>query len=108
MAEHTYEELRKMTVARLREIADGIEDERLQGHNAMHKEHLLPKLCEVLGVEAHAHHDVVGLNKTAVKVQIRALKAERDASLEAGDRKQYKAILRKIHHLKRRIHKAMV
>lgn len=108
MAEHTYEELHKMTVAKLREIADEIEDERLQGHNAMHKEHLLPKLCEVLGIDAHVHHEVVGINKTAVKRQIRALKVERDAALEAGDRKQHKSVLREIHKLKRQIHKAMV
>ena len=108
MAEHTYEELRHMKVAQLREIADGIEHEALQGHNAMKKYHLLPALCQALGIEAHEHHEVVGINKTAVKAQIRALKVERDEVLKAGDRKKLKPILRQIHHLKRKIHKATV
>jgi len=109
MAEgHTYEELHGMKVAKLREIADELEDERLDGHNAMHKEHLLPLLCQVLGIEAHVHHEVVGIDKKGVKAEIKALKAERDAALEARDRKLHKSILRKIHRLKRSLHKATV
>ena len=105
---HTYEELHKMTVARLREIADGIEHDVLHGYKTMHKEHLVPALCKALGIEAHAHHEVVGINKTAIKAQIRALKVERDAAMQAKDKKKLKPILRKIHRLKRAIHKATV
>ena len=105
---HTYDELHGMTVARLREIADDIDDERLEGHNSMHKEHLLPLLCTALGVEAHAHHEVVGIDKASVKAQIKALKGDRDTALEAKDPKQLKQIRRKIHRLKRQLHKAMV
>ena len=104
----TYEELHDMTVAQLRKVADEIEDERLDGHNTMHKEPLLKALCEVLGIEAHVHHEVVGIDKTAIKQQIRALKVERDAALEAKDRKKLKEVRRKIHRLKHRIHKATV
>ena len=106
---HTYEELHDMTVAQLRKVADEIEDdERLHGHNTMHKEPLLKALCEVLGIDAHVHHEVVGIDKTAIKQQIRALKVERDAALEAKDRKKLKEVRRKIHRLKHRIHKATV
>lgn len=105
---HTYDELHGMTVAQLREIADDIEDERLQGHSSMHKEHLLPRLCEVLGVEAHVHHEVVGIDKASVKAQIKALKGDRDTALEAKDPKQLKRIRRQIHRLKRQLHKATV
>ena len=80
---HTYEEMRKMKVTQLREIADALQDERLQGHNSMNKEHLLPILCQVLGVEAHAHHEVVGVDKGAIKGRIRTLKVE-DNLTDAG------------------------
>jgi len=51
---------------------------------------------------------VVGINKAKVKSQIRALRAKRDAAIEAGDRKQLKFVRRRIHALKRKIHKATV
>ena len=76
MAEYSYEQLHKMTVGELREIAAGIEDERLQGHSQLHKEQLLPILCQVLGIEAHAHHVVVGIDKAPINQEIRSLKAK--------------------------------
>ena len=42
---YTYEQLHVMTVAQLREIAQGIEHEAVQGFSTMHKDHLLPALC---------------------------------------------------------------
>ena len=105
---HTYEELHKMTIAELREIAVGIEDERLQGHSQLHKEQLLPVLCEVLGVEAHVHHEVVGLDKSRVKTEIRELKARRDAALEARDTDELRRVRRRIHRLKGRLRRATV
>ena len=65
-------------------------------------------MSTVLGVEAHAHHEVVGIDKASVKAQIKALKGDRDTALEAKDPKQLKQIRRKIHRLKRQLHKAMV
>lgn len=106
--EHTYEELSIKTVAQLREIAEGIESEEVRGFSTMHKEHLLPAICRALGIDAHAHHHVEGLDKTSIKAQIRALKGERDAAVEAHDRKQLKVVRRKIHRLKRKLHKATV
>ena len=105
---HTYEELHKMTIAQLREIAAGIEDERLQGHSQLHKEQLLPLLCEVLGIEAHVHHEVVGIDKSKVKAEIRALRAERDRALEAKDHDELRRLRRKIHRLKGRLRRATV
>ena len=105
---HTYDGLSKMTVAQLREIAHGVEHEALHGHMAMHKEKLLLVLCQALGIDAHAHHEVVGVNKTEIKAQIRRLKAERDTAIGAHDSGQLKAVRRKIHHLKRELHKATV
>lgn len=102
---YTFEELRAKTVAQLREIAEGIEHEAVRGYSTMHKEHLLPALCEALGIEAHEHHEVVGLDKSAVKAEIRKLKRERDDALAAGD-PGVKEIRRKIKRLKRKLRRA--
>jgi len=107
--EYTWEELHKTPVKKLREIAEGLGDQdELHGYSTMHKEELVPALCHVLGIEDHAHHEVVGVNKAAIKKRIRALKVERDEAIAAGDSVQLKRVRRKIHRLKRRIHKATV
>ncbi len=105
---HTYEELHGMTVAELKEIAKDIEHDALHGYTTMHKDHLVPALCQALGIEAHVHHEVVGIDKTAFKAKIRELKVQRNAAEAAHDHKQLKVIRRRIHHLKRRMHKATV
>jgi hypothetical protein len=106
--EHTFDELRHMTVAQLREIARELDHEALHGFSQMHKAELLQAVCTALGVETHEHHEVVGLDKRKLKAQIRALKGERDAALEAHDYARLKLARRRIHRLKRRIHKATV
>ena len=105
---HTWEDLHKKTVADLRDIAKGVEHPAVKGYSQMNKEHLLPALCEALGVEAHAHHEVVGIDKKAIKARIQALKVERSKALQAGDRQQLKAVRRRIHRLKRKIRAATV
>lgn len=105
---YTWEQLHKMTVARLREIAKGMEDESLRGYSTMHKHDLLLALCKVMGVEAHAHHEAVGIDKTGLKAQIRALKARRDAALEAGNLADVKEARHKIKRLKRKVRRATV
>ena len=47
----TYHELKEKTLAQLREIAKGIQDERVQGHSQMNKDHLLPAAEAVLATE---------------------------------------------------------
>ncbi|MGH8750741.1 MAG: hypothetical protein ACREUV_03425 [Burkholderiales bacterium] len=104
--DHTYEELKHKTVAQLREIAKAIEHEAVQGYSQLNKDHLLVALCKALGIETHAHHQVVGIDKTAIKLKIRELKQKRDAV--AHDSAQLKVIRRSIHHFKRQLHKATV
>jgi hypothetical protein len=107
--DHTWEELHKMPVKKLRQIAEELGDHtELHGFLTMHKENLVPALCHVLGIEDHAHHEVVGIDKTAVKAEIRALKVERDAAIAAKDSVELKRIRRRIHRLKRQLHKATV
>ena len=106
--EHTFEELHELTVVQLKEFAKGIEHDALQGYATMHKDHLVPALCAALGIEAHAHHEVVGIDKAATKARILQLKTERKAALETKDHKQLKLVRRRILRLKRKIRKATV
>jgi hypothetical protein len=104
----TYEELQKKTVAQLREMAKAEDHELLRGYSTMHKAELLHALCQVLGIEQHAHHEVVGVNKARAKATIRELKKRREAALAAHDSVQLKHVRKRIKRLKRRIRKATV
>lgn len=105
---HTFEELKHKTVAELREIAAGIEHEAVKGYTQLNKEHLLQALCTALNIDMHAHHEVKGINKTQIKTKIKELKKIRDEALVAHDHAQLRTVRRKIHHLKRAIHRATV
>jgi rubrerythrin len=105
---HTYEDLKKKTVAQLREIASGIEHEAVKGYTQLNKEHLLEAVCKALNIDMHEHHKVVGVDKTALKSKIKVLKKKRNEAYTAHDLKQLKMYRRQIHGLKRKIRKAMV
>ena len=105
---YTYDELKGKTVAQLREIAAGIDNEAVRGYTQLHKGQLLTAICHALGIEMHEHHDVRGINKSEIKAQIRELKKRRDGALADHDRTQLKQVRRQIHRLKRQIHKATV
>ena len=51
---------------------------------------------------------MVGINKTDVKAKIKDLKRQRDEAIAAHDRARLKSVRRRIHRLKREIHKAAV
>jgi len=105
---YTHHELRHKTLAELRDIAKDIEHDAVKGYTQLNKEHLVTALCQALGVEIHEHHDVVGIDKAAIKSRIKALKAKRDEALAAHDHAGLKKARRSIHRLKRQIHKATV
>ena len=105
---YTYEQLKDLTVIELRKIADGVDHEAVKGHLTMHKEKLLPALCVALGIETHVHHEVRGVNKGKLKMQIRALKKDREAALQAHDSAKLKEVRMKIKNLKRTLRKAIV
>jgi hypothetical protein len=108
---YSYQELKKKTVAQLREIAKGIEHEAVKGYSQLNKEHLLVGLCTALGIDHRVHHVAHGIDKTKIKQQIRALKKQRDELLAAGadkDRKKLILARAKIHRLKRALRKAML
>lgn len=107
---YSYQELKKKTVAQLREIAKGIKHEAVQGYSQLNKEHLLVGLCKALGIDHRVHHVAQGIDKTKVKGQIRDLKKQRDEILAAAE-KDYKKLERirdSIHRLKRALRKAML
>jgi len=106
--EHTYDSLHAMTAAQLRELGHGLDRPELKGIATMHKDKLLPLLCTVLGIDPHPHRVAVGIDKTKIKQEIRALKVKRDAAMNSKDAAQLREIRNKIHHMKRLLRKSMV
>jgi hypothetical protein len=100
---YTYHDLKLKTVQELRDIAKDVQHDAVQGYSQMNKDHLLPALCKALGIEAHEHHDVIGIDKPAIKQKMRELRKKRDAALEAHDGEGLKSIRRQIHRLNRQI-----
>jgi hypothetical protein len=101
---YTYHDLKEKTIQELREIAKGVDNQdAVQGYSQMNKDHLLPALCKALGVPIHEHHDVIGIDKPAIKAKMRELKQKRAAALEAQDHDTLKSVRRELHHLKRQI-----
>lgn len=105
---HTYEELKKKTVAELREIAKETDHEAVKGYTRLNKEHLLTALCKALNIELRQHHEVTGVDKASIKKKIRALKKKREQALADHDHAQLKKVRRQLHGLKRKIPKATV
>jgi hypothetical protein len=74
------------------------------GVSAIKKERLVELLCQKLGIDTHVHAQAA-VDKTGIKKQIRALKQQRAAALEAHDLAKLAEIRHKIHkqrHLLRR------
>lgn len=106
---YTYQELKKKTVAQMREIAKGIQHDAVKGYSQLNKEHLLIGLCTALGIDHRVHHVAHGIDKAKIKGQIKQLKKERESILAAGaekDRKKLQIVRKKIHRLKRILRKA--
>jgi hypothetical protein len=94
---HTYEELKKKTVAELRELAGTLQHEAVQGYTQLNKDHLLPAICKALGIDAHEHHVAVAAEKSLIKAQMREIKAAAEKAREARD-------YEKMHRLRRQHH----
>ena len=105
---YTFKELKHKTVAELRDIAKGIENEAVQGYTQLNKDHLVKAICTALHIEMHEHHEIKGLDKTAIKSKIRELKKERDKAIGAHDKKQLDAVRHQIKDYKKKLRKAMV
>lgn len=105
---HTYEELKKKNVADLRDIAKEIEHEAVQGYTQLNKEHLLKAICTALNIDMHVHHEVVGINKSKIKKEIREAKKLRDEAITSKDDEGQKKARGRIRHLKKVLRRATV
>ena len=100
---HTYDELHQMTVSELREIAETQNADDVKGFKSLKKAQLLELMCKVLGVDAEEHHTARGIDKAAIKVQMRELRVARDAAIEAHNHNELRIVRRQIHRLNRKI-----
>jgi DNA-binding IclR family transcriptional regulator len=100
---YTYAELKRKTLAELREIAKDVEHDAVQGYSQLNKDHLLPALCTALGVSMHKHHVIGDFDKPALKARMKKLKSERAAALKSGDRETLKAVRRHLRALNHQI-----
>jgi len=84
-----HEDLRKMTINELRELAHKYED--LKGVHGMKKDVLVDILCDKMGIEKK-HHLPKGIGRRAMKDKIKELKTRRAAALTAHDLKALKKV----------------
>ena len=108
MADHSFESLKKKTIAELREIAKELKHEAVKGYTQLRKDELLLAICKAVGVDPKEHHHVVGIDKKAIKNQIKELKGKRAEAVEAKDAVQLKRVRRKIHKLKHQLRAATI
>ena len=105
---YTFKELKKKTVADLREIAKATDHEAVKGYTQLNKEHLLVALCQALDIDTFEHHRAAADNKSEIKAKIKELKKKRDEFIAEHNRKELKMVRRRIHRLKRELRKTMV
>jgi hypothetical protein len=97
---HTYEELKKKTVAELREMAAALDHEAIKGYTQLNKDHLLPAICKALGIEAYEHHvSEATAEKNLLKSQMREIKAAAAKARESGDHEGLHRLRRQYHGL---------
>ncbi|MEO8677827.1 MAG: Rho termination factor N-terminal domain-containing protein [Vicinamibacterales bacterium] len=99
---YTYEELKGKTIAELREIAKE-QGEAVQGYTQMNKDHLLPALCQALGIDARAHHVAHGEVKEKARARMKDLRERRQKAVDTHDAKALRAIRREYHRLNHRL-----
>ncbi|NIM20607.1 MAG: transcription termination factor Rho [Candidatus Latescibacteria bacterium] len=100
-----YDQLRKMTVVKLREEAQKFPD--VKGVSGMKKEQLIELLCEKLGIDTHVRLEKIPADREALKKKIRELKTKRGDALARKEYKEAALYRRRIHHVKRHLRKAI-
>jgi hypothetical protein len=103
---HDLAELKKKTLAELREIAKELDHEAVQGYTQMNKEHLLPAVCRALGIDSHEHHVATGAMKFEARAKMREIKKLRAEALASGDHHRLRALRRQYHHLNHKLREA--
>ena len=95
--------LEKMTVKDLREIAKEIPE--ISGVHGMKKDELIVAIKEAKGIQDEPVKKV-DASVAEIKTKIKALKAQRQAALEASDKKMATIYRRRISRLKKRTRRA--
>ena len=99
----TEKPLEKMTVKELRELAKDIPG--ITGVHAMKKDELIAEIKAAKGIKDEAVKKA-DADTRELKLKIRALKAERQAALEAKDKKMATIFRRRISRLKKKTRRA--
>jgi len=105
---YTLEDLKKMRVVELREVAAGLDHEAVIGYTQLNKEHLFKAVCKALGVDTHQHHVVKDVHKSVYKSRIKELKEKKNAALTAHDKAALHDTLKHLRRLKRTLRKIAV
>ncbi|MEZ4650962.1 MAG: hypothetical protein R3E97_19695 [Candidatus Eisenbacteria bacterium] len=98
-----YHELHKMRVADLRELAK--EKTSLTGVSGLHKEDLVDRLADALGIEK-PHKVAVLSGKAEIKQRLRKFKADRQAAIESKDREQMLVARKELKKIRRQLQHA--
>lgn len=101
----TLEELRKMTVVKLREEAMKYPD--VKGTSGMKKDQLVALLAEKLGIETEEHEAPAPATKLSVKKKIKELKQLKREAIEKNDRAMVSLCRQKIRTQKRHLRKIL-
>jgi hypothetical protein len=96
---YTYEDLKKKTVAELRDIAKDIPHDAVKGYTQLNKDHLLVAICKALNIDAHEHHAARLADKSAVKARMREIKTARAKAAAAGNDDLARQLRRRYHRL---------
>src|SRR4030095_5856062 len=104
----SYEDLKKKTVAEIRDMAKSLTHEAVQGYTQMNKEHRLRALCKTLAIEHVHHHVEAGFDKSKLKMRMKMLRVERDKALETQNSAKLKVIRTELHTLNHRIRSHVV
>ncbi len=106
--EFTFKELKKKRETKQKEIASGLDSEEVKGYTQLTKDLLLKAICKALKLEMHEHHEVVGVDKSAIKQQIRSLKKKRDKAIKDRNKIELKTIRIKIKNFRKQLRRATV
>ncbi len=98
-----WHQIAKLKISDLREKAKNIPG--VDAVTGLQKEELVAIVAASLGVEK-PHLVIEGVDKPAIKAEIRALKVKREEAIKAGDHKELKRVRRAIHKRKRALRRA--
>ena len=62
----------------------------------LNKEHLLEALCKALNIDMHVHHEVVGVDKSKIKAEIKMLKKKRDEAIAGKNPEELRKVRKRI------------